>query len=316
MTPAQHREHHLARSFALRQAVPGELDRYIEPFGPGLHHLFVLRVNGEDWVGRKILQHAHPAGWHISSVLKPWMLLGRLAEWQWGNQGAVVHFRAASAQDKQAAFRNALALPASDVRFPFPLMDDQGRERICPPAYWQCSPSLASQLDADEGHFREHCTALIRSVTTPGAVILDPACSTGELIAHLAGALPDRQCLGSDRSASMIEHALQHHGASAVRFFIADARQVTTSGVRCDVLIVRLLNAEVMTRKDAQCLFQDMIACVKPGGTLVLFGHTPVLLCVPYMAQLLKLELLSSLAARPGHMELFQFYRLRMPEQW
>ena len=41
-----------------------------------------------------------------------------------------------------------------------------------------------------------------------------------------------------------------------------------------------------------------------------------VLLGVPYMAQVLKLELISSVAARSGHMELFQFYRLRMPVQW
>jgi len=38
-----------------------------------------------------------------------------------------------------------------------------------------------------------------------------------------------------------------------------------------------------------------------------------VLIAVPYMAQVLKLELISSVAARPGHTELFQFYRLRTP---
>jgi predicted ATPase len=68
-----------------------------------------------------------------------------------------------------------------------------------------------------------------------------------------------------------------------------------------------------MTRKDAQQAFLDMAAAVKPGGTILLFGHTPVLIAVPYMAQVLKLELISSVAARPDHTELFQFYRLRTP---
>lgn len=79
------------------------------------------------------------------------------------------------------------------------------------------------------------------------------------------------------------------------------------------MLILRFLNAEVMTRADARQTFHDIVACVNPGGTVLVFGHTPVLVPVPYMAQLLKLELLSSVAARPEQMELFQFYRLRVP---
>jgi Na+-transporting NADH:ubiquinone oxidoreductase subunit NqrA len=37
------------------------------------------------------------------------------------------------------------------------------------------------------------------------------------------------------------------------------------------------------------------------------------LIAVPCMVQSLKLELISSVAARPEQMELFQFYRLRVP---
>lgn len=313
MTPALHREHRLAQSFPRQKASPGELDSFIEPFGSGLHHLFFLRIGGNEWVGRKVLQHSETVGWHISSVLQPWMLLGPLAEWQWGNQGAVIYFQAVSAQEKETAFHNALTQSGSEVRFPFPAMDDSGRECVCPPEYWQCTELLATQLDADERHFRQHCTSLINSLSSPAAVIHDPACSTGEFIAHLAGELPDRQCLGSDRSASMIEYAKKHHGTSAARFYLADARHIATTGIQCDVLILRFLNAEVMTRKDTQQAFLDMAAGVKPGGTILLFGHTPVLIAVSYMAQVLKLELISSVAARPGHTELFQFYRLRTP---
>jgi SAM-dependent methyltransferase len=313
MTPAFRREQHLTHSFTDRKAMPGELDVHIEPFGPGLHHLFVLRVNGSDWIGRKVLQQHATDSWYISSLLKPWMLLGPLAEWHWGNQGAVIYFRATSLQEKETAFANALAQSDGEVRFPFPAMDDSGLESVCPPDYWQCNESLATQLNADETHFREHCACLLKTLSDPDSVILDPACSTGEFIAHLAAELPDRQCLGSDRSASMIEHAKQRHGTSPVRFYFADARDIATAGIKCDVLILRFLNAEVMTRTDARKAFHDLAACVKPGGTILLFGHTPVLIAVPYMAQLLKLELMSCVAARPGHTELFQFYRLRKP---
>lgn len=291
----------------------GELNRHVEPLGPGLHHLFVLRVNGCDWVGRKVLQQSHPEGWYISSLLKPWMLLGPLTQWQWGNEGVDVYFRQVTAQEKDAAFDIARAQPDSEIHFPFPVIDDAGLEWVCPADYWQCSESLAQQLDADETHLRQHCASLLKTLSSPGAVIHDPACSTGEFIAHLARELPDRRCLGSDRSPSMIEHAKRRHGSSSVEFFLSDARNVASAGVHCDVLIVRFLNAEVMTRKEAQRTLNALIPCVKPGGTLLIFGHTPVLLAMPYLARTLELQLISSVAAREGQTELFQFYQLRVP---
>lgn len=313
MSPLLRRELQLAQSIAHRKASPGELDRHIEPSGAGLHQLFVLRVSGSDWVGRKVLQHSESEGWYTSSLLTPSMLFGPLTEWQWGNQGALIYFRTASAQEKETAFHDAPAHSDSELRFPFPALDHNRLESVCAPDYWQCDESFATRLNADEGHFRQHCVSLLNTLTRPGAVIHDPACSTGEFIAHLAGELPDRQCLGSDRSASMIEYAKKRHGASPARLFLADAHQIATTGMQCDVLILRFLNAEVMSREDAEQAFRDMVACIKPGGTVLLFGHTPVLLAVPYLAQVMKLKLISSVACRSGHTELFQFYQLRMP---
>ena len=241
------------------------------------------------------------------------MLLGPLTQLHWGNEGAVICFRGVTPQEKETAFHIAQAQPDSEVYFPFPVTDDTGREFVCPPEYWQGTESLVTQLDADESHFRQHCAALLKAITSAGTVIHDPACSTGEFIAHLARELPDRRCLGSDRSVSMIEHAKIRHGNSSAEFYLADARNVASSGIKCDVLILRFLNAEVMTRVGAQQTLHVMAPCVNPGGTIIIFGHTPVLIAVPYMAQVLKLELISSVAARPGHKELFQFYRLRVP---
>ncbi|MHA3735836.1 class I SAM-dependent methyltransferase [Pseudomonas sp. Eth.TT006] len=314
MSPALRREHQLARTFVTRTTAPGELDRFIEPRGPGLHHLFILRLNDGDWVGRKILQHREPDGWHLSSALKPWMLLGPLLQWHWGDQGLLVDFRAVSAQQQQAAFQRAQASTDSELYFPFPAMDEQGREFVCPAEYWQCDAAFADQLNADEQHLREYCADLIKTFSQPGMVIHDPACSTGEFIATLAQALPDCVCLGSDRSASMIEHARHRHRASTVRFSLADARDTAADATPCDVLILRFLNAEVMTREEAAQLLRDMAARVRPQGTILLFGHTPVLPAVPFEAQALKLQLLSSTAARTDHNELFQFYRLRRLE--
>lgn len=313
-TPADfQRELQLTQTFIHRVASLGKLDCHVEPAGPGCHQLFVLRVNRCDWVGRKVLQQTATGSWYINSLLKPWMLLGPLTDVQWSDEGIAVYFRGVSTQEKHAAFNIAQARPDSEVRFPFPAVDDKGLEFVCPADYWQCDDSLAMQLNGDETHLRQHCTALLETLSSPGAVILDPACSTGEFIAHLARELPGRRCLGSDRSASMVEHAKRRHGMCSAEFYLADAREVAASGVKCDVLILRFLNAEVMTHKEARQTLRDMAACVNPGGTILVFGHTPVLIAVPYMAQSLKMELISSVAARPGQVELFQFYRLRVP---
>ncbi|RON24913.1 methylase [Pseudomonas brassicacearum] len=309
------REVLVAQTFGHDSNASGTLNCHVEPIGPGRHHLFVLRVNGCSWAGRKMLQQTETGGWYINSLLKPWMLLGPLADMQWGDDGIALYFHSASMEQKVAAFSLAQARPDSEVHFPFPVTDDKGLEFVCPTDYWQCDDSLATQLDADEIHLRQHCAALLETLSLPGTVILDPACSTGEFITHLARALPDRHCLGSDRSVSMIEYAKRRHATGSVEFFVADARNAASSSLKCDVLILRFLNAEVMTRTDARQTFHEMVACVNPGGTLLVFGHTPVLLAVPYLAQMLKLELVSSVAARPGQMELFQFYRLRVPLQ-
>jgi isonocardicin synthase len=309
------REVQLAQTFLQPPCATAGLNCYIEPNGPGRHHLFVLRVNGCSWAGRKVLQQTETGGWYINSLLKPWMLLGPLADMQWGDEGVALYFQSASLEQKEAAFNLAQARPDSEVRFPFPAIDDKGLEFVCPTDYWQCDDLLATQLNADEIHLRQYCAALLKTLSHPGTVILDPACSTGEFITHLARALPDRHCLGSDLSASMIEHAKSRHANSTAEFLMGDARNVASSGLKCDVLILRFLNAEVMTRVDARQIFHEMTACVNPGGTILVFGHTPVLLEVPYMAQMLELELISSLAARPGQVELFQFYRLRVPMQ-
>jgi len=307
------RERQLAHLFAHGAGFEDELNRFIEPLGPGLNQLFVLRVKGCDWVGRKVLQQEHGGGWRLSSRLKPWMLLGPLTHLHWGNEGAVLYFRSVDQQQKHAAFGDALGAPDSEIYFPFPVMDDTGAEFVCPADYWQVDESLATQLDADEAHFRQQCVAVLKSGISPDSMIHDPACSTGQFIAHLARELPGHRYLGSDRSASMIDYAQRQHGHGSVTFFLGDARQAAANGIRCDVLILRLLNAEVMTRCEAQQTLRDVLAGVNPGGLLIVFGHTPVLIAVPYLAEVLQLRLESCVAARSGHTELFQFYCLRVP---
>jgi len=307
------REVALAQGLARHVIQSGTMGCYVEPAGASLNHLFFLRVKGRDWVGRKTLQRDAHQRLHLSSVLTPFMLLGPLVQWQWSNEGVSIYFRTATLAEKTKAFDTALALSDSEVNFPFPLCDDSNQEAVCPDEFWQCNEVLATQLNADEAHFRDHCVQLLKTMPMKGQVIYDPACSTGEFISHLARELTDYRFLASDRSASMIAYAKNRHVTSPVEFRLLDSSDAAISGIQCDVLILRFLNAEVLTRSDAHTAFRSLVHCVKPGGNLLIFGHTPVLIPVPWLAQQYHLHLLSSVAARSGQTELFQFYRLLVP---
>ncbi|WP_244142404.1 class I SAM-dependent methyltransferase [Pseudomonas allokribbensis] len=290
----------------------GGVGHYLEPPGSGLHHVFFLRLNDQVWVGRKLLQRDRHFRWQASSALKPGMLLGPHLHSLWGDDGLSIGFRTVSAEKKTQIFERAFRQADSEILFPFPILDAAGREAVCPADFWQCSPVLAEQLNTDEQHLRAYCAGLLQAITATGALIYDPACSTGEFITHLARALPDCLCLGTDRSASMIEHARQTHGRTSVEFRLLDASEAFDAGIHCDVLILRFLNAEVLTRREARAAFESLIRCVKPGGTILVFGHTPVLIPVAWLAATHHLQLESSVAARPGQVELFQFYRLKV----
>ena len=104
----------------------------------------------------------------------------------------------------------------------------------------------------------------------------------------------------------MVEQARARY--PAVRFYHRAAEHKPQAVAECDVLLLRLLNAEVMARDDAQALLRLLLAQLKSGARAIIFGHTPVLPNIGYWAAELGLTLESSLAARPGRIELFEFY--------
>ncbi|WP_420233285.1 class I SAM-dependent methyltransferase [Pseudomonas sp. ABY48] len=308
------REVDLEKALQADPVAPGSWERFIEPLGIGLNHVFILRSQGRDWVGRKTLQRDERSRLRSDSRLAPWMLLGPLGQFHWGDEGLLLDYRSTRRADKVAAFAQALHDPDSEIYFPFPALERNGKEFVCPPDHWRFTEALASELDEGEAHFRQHCCALLRPWLKPGAVIHDPACSTGTFIHHLAQALPDSRCIGSDRSPSMVEAARNRYGCS-VDFRLADASDAEPIIDYCDVLVLRFLNAEVMTRAEAEHLLRQQVATLAPGGRLIVFGHTPVLPAMDYLASRCALTLVSRLASCGITGQLFQFYVLTKDRQ-
>lgn len=298
----------LIRQIKALPHIPEQRRRLNSAAGPTLNCLFILTVQSDIYVGRKLLTQTKDRGWQQSSCLLPDHLLGKLFNINYGNNGFSITFTTLAEAEKYSVFEAAIHHSTSDIFFPFPLLDGIGQECVLSQADWADAAAQAEQLDQDERHFRDYCSAFLKPLMSPNKLLYDPACSTGTFIGCMAQAFPETRCIGSDHSPAMIEHARLRH--PALEFHHADAATMVQTVSRCDVLFLRFLNAEVLYRDEAQELFCTFARALKPGALLIMFGHTPVLVNVSYWGQKLGLTLKSSLAARTGHTELFEFYVL------
>lgn len=289
---------------------PNQPASFIEPVGPGLNNFFIVHVAGIRWVGRKLLSVRADGRLHLSSLIKPCMLLGPLTHLIFAECGLTLHFITTSENQKTELFESALLQLDSQLYYPFPVLNSLGQERIIGAQDWVFSEALAHTLNTDEQHFRDHCSDLLAPLIKPGALLFDPACSTGEFIASMARNLPGTCCIGSDSSLSMVEHARAHHALPGLTFHHRAAENMLQTVADCDVLFLRFLNAEVMSRDDAHKLLELLLGQLKKGALAIVFGHTPVLPNIHYHAHTLGLNLRSCVAGASGQPALFECYVL------
>ncbi|WP_369987201.1 trans-aconitate 2-methyltransferase [Pseudomonas xanthosomatis] len=303
---------HLARVLVLPARQPNAttaIARLHTPIGPVLNNLFLLRIASVEYLGRR----QPDAGGQLDSRLTPDMLLGPLLHARWDEHGWHCQYQPLVNQQREVVFRQALACASHRIHFPFPELDHQCREQIAPSSFWDTPQDIAEQLDRQEQHFRDASREALAGCLPDGAVIHDPACSTGAFIASLAKAFPASRCIGADRSSAMITHATANHQLPNLSFAVADAHAPAVPAGRCDVLILRFLNAEMMTRSAAIGLFEQLTGLLRPGGMALVFGQSSVLFEVGLQARQLSLQVIGSLANVPGTLQLFQFYRLVRP---
>lgn len=293
-----------------RIITPEQIEEVIEPDCATWQYWFVLTVDGEEWLGRKFLVEP-TGGWWISSIVRPWMLLGRKLGIDTKSCEASFRYRVATPDELLTVFLRAGEDPSASLHFPYPCMDARGNECVMSTKDWTDLAPLADELDVHEEHFRQQAIDLLKGISlAPGARVYDPACSTGAFIAAMASALPDAQCVGSDLSTGMIELAHRRFDRPNLRFEVCDALASCCEAASCDVVFVRFLNAEVVPQVAAMDYFRALRRLVRRGGRMVIFGHTPVLFAPDQHASGLGLAPVSNVANLPGGGGLFQFYVL------
>ncbi|MGW7417908.1 class I SAM-dependent methyltransferase [Streptomyces sp. NPDC054863] len=268
---------------------------------------FLLRLGNTTWLGRKLVpeDRTDPA-----SVLTPRMLMGEFESLRFTRQQVEFYFTPRSAQTHEDVLARAAKDAEADLDFPFPRLDRDWNEALVPAHVWDGTAELADNLDPDEEHFRAAAAIALRDVVRPGDTLYDPACSTGRFVSSLGTAFPECRVLASDASPKMVELARRRIPEA----FVADGLTRPVPDGSVQVLVLRFLNAEVLSAEAAVEGFRSLVRLIAPGGHALVFGHTPVLPAVRHLAGETGLEVRSSVAAVPGRPdEVFQFYLLHRP---
>jgi isonocardicin synthase len=98
----------------------------------------------------------------------------------------------------------------------------------------------------------------------------------------------------TDYAANYIERV--HHG---------DATNPAVEPGTVDILFSRFLNSEVVDTATARRILPELVATLRPGATMVLLGHSPVLLDAIDLTGA-GLRVLQTVARQDDH--IFQYY--------
>lgn len=282
-------------------AVPVEV--VFEPFGGKPYDLFFFRLEGRRYVGRKT-PFRFDGGARKCALMDAGMLLGEVVREQVGAEGVAVHYRPLEAPARQDRFRRLAEDPQIEIYHPFPRLSGDRREPCR--SEWIPTPEDVEALDRDEEVMRRAVVELLSGRVEDGAVLYDPACSTGRFLSTLKRSFPSAVTVGQDRSGEMVEHC----ASRLDRVFHSDASSPALGEGEADFVFCRFLNLDVVTTAQAHGLFVPLAKRCREGGLVVVFGHTPVLLSEPFF-RAVGLEVLGCSAASRRHDAVFQLYVLR-----
>lgn len=265
----------------------GDFSRWEQPGGHLLREeltgrperLFVFRLGTRWYAGYKtisdyVLDRDMP-GLFCSRVY--WHnVVGELESFRTSAADARVAFRPLDEAERRAAF-DAIT-PLTELVHPFTKQREQGREKTSPPDGWLVSDERDAYLSIGEEHVRRYTRELFGprfGALTEDVLAYDPACSTGRFLSDFATLDPERiRTVGQDLSREMAAYARKrlervHHG---------DAMHPAVEPGTADIVFSRFLNSEVVSTEQAREILPRLVATLRPGGSMVLLGHSPVLL--------------------------------------
>ncbi|GAB3489791.1 class I SAM-dependent methyltransferase [Amycolatopsis cihanbeyliensis] len=291
------------------------LERVVETFAEGKpYDLFFLSVRGARLVGRKT-EAAYPGPDRADrpaerlkcGLVEAHMLLGVAEREQVAEDHVAVFYRPLAEAEKAALFAEAAADPLTDLYHPYAQLGDRIREAAeAEVGGWEVTEERVRELDHAEAVLRDYVPERLAWLGFDGGLAYDAACSTGAFLAAVGHRFPAARTVGQDLSAEMVAYARprldEAHCADSIRPAIPEGG--------ADLVICRHLNAFVVGTRQAHELFAAAASRCRPGGYLVLLGHTPILISSQW-CEMSGLRMVQRSAATPSGHALFQCYILR-----
>lgn len=261
-------------------------------------------------VGRRLLSHQWIANkireLHCSHV-RASMILGVFVDFRIQDDGVVVFYRPLTPPEKKTIMHDIVHkhLQEMELVYPFPALQTEFKTEIhCPDEGWEIDETLALQLGEGEIYLRDFSVEFLKALKKDELYLYDPACSTGQFLATMKESLPKSYTAGQDLSYQMTIFAAKrvdevHHGNAA------DPKIPDNTA---DVVFIRFINSEVLKAADARQMIRPLVRVVKPGGHIVIFGHTPVLVSSADLIMDEELEVLQCMGGDPKWDGVFQYY--------
>ena len=289
------------------------ISKYFENFNEIPQGVFFLRSNMCDRVivGRRILSHQFVKNKirelqcsHVTAS----MILGKLVDQRIKEDGVVLFYNELSAGEKIRLIDDILETGMSEfeLTYPFPALVHLNKEEIqSPEEGWEIDEKLALSLGEGEVYLREYSIKFLKSLEEDELRMFDCACSTGQFLFTMKTALPNSYTIGSDLSAHMAEFA----GKRVDEIHCANALQPPVPPKSVDIVFVRFINSEVIKTEIAHIFLKPLTECLKIGGHIIIFGHTPVLTSAAEIKMVVpNLEIIQSIGGAREWNGIFQFY--------
>ena len=235
-------------------------------------------------------------------------LLGRLCENKSDKKNIKISYHPFLDNESTDVFGNIKNDLQSEMLFPF-RFKTPGSSGIQKTGKEGWNPLFAEFLSNTEEHLRKYTKEVFGKYCKPDSIVYDPACSTGQFLHELKQEYNSIFTVGGDLSSEMINYAKDFLDKTEC----CDAKDSLLEKEFADVIFLRFLNDQVVSKNQAKQILPKVLEKLKPGGIVFAFGFTPVLLTAADFEKN-NLEVLQKIAYDSSSDAIFQYYVMRNRE--
>lgn len=241
------------------------------------------------------------------SLVKADMILGLHVDQRLSDSNVTIYYHPLDNPEKLRVMQDIMENDgaSAELIFPFPLLRQTTRcEWGSPPEGWEVDDAFDVMLGCGEERIRAYSIQFLQKASLKSPILYDPACSTGVFLSTLQQAVPGSYTIGQDLSQQMANFAKERLDEAHCANALYPKIKLGTA----DAAYIRFLNSEVVKTCEAESLLTALLPTVKPGGYVITFGHTPVLLSSPNFKMLDGFEFKQSVGVAVDKCGIFQYY--------